>query len=171
MSSRIRGAERARQTSRILMYGYPVDNPCGYCSYQNQGCIMDTKNRNCAACTKRGRKCEKRFHKNREWDQLEKDEMETTKQLNKALAEQAKLSARIARLFKQQEFLRSKGKRMLDHDTVVMDQLDEEDLPSSGGLSPNQLLEQMSPGFWGNFDATIAAGNSGVVAGSSSNSR
>src|SRR5260370_32528827 len=146
------------------MYGYPVDNPCGYCSYQNQGCIMDTKNRNCAACTKRGRKCEKRFHKNREWDQLEKDEMETTKQLNEALAEQARLSARIARLFKQQEFLRSKGKRMLDHDTVVMDQLDEEDLSLSLGLSPNQLLDQMSPGSWADLVA-IADDNPGAAAG------
>jgi hypothetical protein len=172
MSSRIRGADRARQTGRILMYGHPVDNPCEYCSHQNQGCIMDTKNRNCAACTKRGRKCEKRFHNNKEWEQFEKDEIETTRQLNEALAEQATLSARIARLFKQQEFLRSKGKRMLDHDTVVMDQLDEEELSSSLGLSPNQLLEQISPGLWSELDiVAITDHNPEVVAGNSSDCR
>jgi hypothetical protein len=162
MPSRIRGAERARQTSRILLHGHPVDNPCEYCSHQKQGCIMDSKNHNCAACTKWGRKCEKRFHNNKEWEQFEKDEIEITRQLNEALAEQAKLAAKIARLFKQQEFLRSKGKRMLDHDTMVMNQLDEED--SFLGLSPNRLLDQMSPGFWANIGA-IADENPEAVAG------
>jgi len=169
MSSRVRGTERARQTSRILRYGHPVDNPCEYCSHQGQGCIMDDKNRNCAACTKRGRKCEKRFHNNNEWVQFEKDEVATTRQLNEALAEQAKLSAKIVRLFKQQEFLRSKGRRMLDHDTVVMDKLDEEDSPSSMELSPNQLIDQLSPGFWTELDIiAIADNNPEAVAGNSS---
>jgi hypothetical protein len=65
-------------------------------------------------------------------------------------------------LFKQQEFLRSKGKQMLDHDTMVMNQLDEEDLFL--GLSPNRLLDQMSPGFWANIGA-IADENPEAVAG------
>jgi hypothetical protein len=41
-------------------------------------------------------------------------------------------------LFKQQEFLYSKGKQILDYNTMVMNQLDEEDLFL--GLSLNRLL-------------------------------
>jgi hypothetical protein len=89
------GAERARQTRQILLYGYPVDNPCKYCSHYNQGCIMDSKNHNCAVCTKRGHKCEKRFYNNKKWEQFEKDKIETIRQLNKVLAEQAKLATKI----------------------------------------------------------------------------
>jgi hypothetical protein len=73
-----------------------VDNPCKYCSHQKQGCIIDSKNHNCAACTKQGRKCEKRFYNNKEWEQFEKDKIEIIRQLNKALAEQAKLAIKIA---------------------------------------------------------------------------
>jgi hypothetical protein len=51
---------------------------------------------------------------------------------------------------------------MLDHDTVAMDQLDEEDLFL--GLSPNPLLDQISPGFWANIGA-IADKSPEVVAG------
>jgi hypothetical protein len=65
-------------------------------------------------------------------------------------------------LFKQQEFLRSKGKQMLDYNTVVMDQLDKEDLFL--GLSLNRLLDQISPGFWANIGA-IADENPEAVAG------
>jgi hypothetical protein len=123
---------------------------------------MDSKNYNYAACTKQGCKYKKWFHNNKEWEQFKKDEIEITRQLNKVLAEQAKLAIKIARLFKQQEFLRSKGKQMLDHDTMVMNQLDKEDLFL--GLSPNQLLDQMSPGFWANIGA-IADKNPKAVAG------
>ena len=166
MSSHVRGTECARQASRILRYGHPVDNPCEYCSHQGQGCIIDDKNQ---ACTKRGRMCKKQFHNNNEWVQFEKDEVATTRQLNEALAEQAKLSAKIVWLFKQQEFLCSKGRRMLDYDTMVIDKLDEEDSPSSMELSPNQLIDQLSPGFWTELDIiAIADNNPEAVAGNSS---
>jgi hypothetical protein len=112
---------------------------------------MDNKDRNCASCTKRGRKCGNRFHSDREWTEFEKAETKTKEQLDEALAEQVKLSARIVRLFKEQEFLRSRGKRMLDHDTLVMDRLDEEDPPSSQESSPLEL----SPGFLASLEAPI----------------
>jgi DUF1009 family protein len=35
--------------------------------------------------------------------------------------------SKILRLQKQQKFLKERGVKILDHDTVVMDQLDEED--------------------------------------------
>ena len=57
---------------------------------------MDSKNHNCAACTKWGRKYEKQFYNNKEWEQFGKDKIETTRQLNKALVEQAKLAIKIA---------------------------------------------------------------------------
>ena len=43
----------------------------------------------------------------------------------------------------------------------------------SGNLALGELNDQFVPqaSFWGNFDATIAAGNSGVVAGSLSDSQ
>jgi chromosome segregation ATPase len=95
---------------------------------------MDSKSRNCASCTRRGRKCEKRFHSAVEWAKLEKEENQIKSdleraeiQLEKAMEAQQKLFAKIRRLRKQQQFLKERGSKMLDHDTNVMDVLDEED--------------------------------------------
>jgi hypothetical protein len=147
-SKRDRIADRVRQSEKIRKYGFPVDFPCEYCVSKNQSCIMDSKSRNCASCTRRGRKCEKRFHSANEWNRLQEEEDRISRELREAESsvmssneaqalllrqlseialQQSEALAKVQRLRKQQKFLKERGSKMLDHDTNVMDVLDEED--------------------------------------------
>ena len=177
-NTRDRVKERVRQADNIKDKGHVVENPCEHCFLKGIPCIMDSKNRNCASCTRRGRKCEKRFHNDREWNELKRNEKQIQAQLAEALAEQAQISAKVARLFKQQQFLKDCGERMLDHDSNVLERLDEENPLSTeelqelerladeqeaaqlAAVSNDPSLTQMmnSPSFWENFDSTVAGG-------------
>ncbi|BCR90110.1 uncharacterized protein ACHE_80833A [Aspergillus chevalieri] len=146
---------------------------------------MDSKNKNCAECTRRGRKCQKQFHSEREWDSLHRDQEKLAFDLEEAqrlwLEHSQKMQeamSKIIRLQKQQRFLKERGGRMLEHDSKLMEQLDEEDPPSAEDLqelerladeeeaarlaavSNNPSLTQMmnSPSFWENFDSAVAGG-------------
>ena len=177
-NTRDRVKERVRQADNIKDKGHVVENPCEHCFLKGVPCIMDSKNRNCASCTRRGRKCEKRFHNDREWNELKRNEKQIQAQLAEALAEQARISAKVARLFKQQQFLKDRGERMLDHDSNVLERLDEEnplnaeelqelerladeqEAAQLAAVSNNPSLTQMmnSPSFWENFDSAVAGG-------------
>lgn len=177
-NNRDRVKERIRQADSIKEKGHVVENSCEYCFLKGTPCIMDSKNRNCASCTRRGRKCEKRFHGDREWNELKRNEKKLQDQLSEALAEQARVSAKVARLFKQQQFLKDRGEKMLDHDSNVLERLDEENPLSAeelqelerladeqeaaqlAAVSNDPSLTQMmnSPSFWENFDSTVAGG-------------
>jgi hypothetical protein len=78
---RNRLADRIAQSENIARNGLPVPNPCEYCLSHGLPCIMDSKSRNCASCTRRGRKCEKRFHSEKEWDRLKQDEEKLASEL------------------------------------------------------------------------------------------
>jgi len=56
----------------------------------------------------------------------------------------AELLARIARLRKQQKFLNKRGSSMLEHDTLVMENLDRENPPSPEGLAELERLANES---------------------------
>ena len=177
-NTRDRIKERVRQADSIKEKGRVVENSCEYCFLKGTLCIMDSKNRNCASCTRRGCKCEKRFHGDREWNELKRNEKKLQDQLSEALAEQARISAKVARLFKQQQFLKDRGEKMLDHDSNVLERLDEENPLSAeelqelehladeqeaaqlAAVSNDSSLTQMmnSPSFWENFDSTVAGG-------------
>ncbi|KAL2009636.1 hypothetical protein VTN00DRAFT_5443 [Thermoascus crustaceus] len=137
---------------------------------------MDSKSRNCSSCTRRGRKCEKRFHSDKEWNDLSRSEEQINAQLEEAENQVELLMAKIKRLRKQRKFLKEYGLRMLDHDTAVMDKLNEDDPlsakdlaelerlaneyeghPQSGNSSvpgDPQPLEGLSPGFIAEFLAS-----------------
>jgi hypothetical protein len=45
---------------------------------------MASKNRNCAECTRRGRKCERKLYSDVEWDAVLRDEKKVAADLEKA---------------------------------------------------------------------------------------
>ena len=118
---------------------------------------MDSKSRNCASCTRRGRKCEKRFHSLNEWAKLEKNEdkikadiEQAERQLEQSILAQQELShkqsqllSKVQRLRRQQQLFKERGSKMLDHDTTVMDVLDDEDPESVPPATPP--TEQQPP--------------------------
>jgi hypothetical protein len=97
--------------------------------------------------------------------------------------------AKVLRLQKQQQFLKDRSGRMLNHDSDVMAQLDEEDPPTAEDLaeldrladehdvralvatSENPTLTQMlemhplSPSFWGDLDVSGLGGSPSPFAG------
>jgi hypothetical protein len=123
-------------------------------------------------------------------------ELELAEKLQAQLHEQLLASMRkILHLRKAEKYLKKRGLKMSEHNKLVSRVLDEsnpisdEELEQfeqeyqqansvelaaiSGNLALGELNDQFVPqaSFWGNFDATIAAGNSGVVAGSLSDSQ
>jgi Spy/CpxP family protein refolding chaperone len=190
MPLRNRYKERCHQADRIVRNGVQVEFPCTWCDSHGLPCFMDSKNRNCAACTRRGRKCEKRFHSDSEWDKLQRDEEKIAREIEETEEQIEQLFAKMKRLRKHRKFLKDRGGRMLDHDSNVLDLLDGEDPPSAEDLrelerladehdaaqlaavSDDPSLTQLvgSPSFWANFD--LSAGGTVPQAGDSpSNSR
>ena len=159
---------------------------------------MDSRNKNCAECTRRGRKCQKQFHSDREWNSLHRDQEKLASDLEEAqrlwLEHSQKMQeamSKILRLQKQQRFLKDRGGFMLEHDSKLMEQLDEEDPPSIeelqelerladeheaaqlAAVSNDSSLTRMmnSPSFWENFDLTVAGGIPSPSGGNPSSSR
>lgn len=99
--------------------------------------------------------------------------------------------AKVLRLQKQQQFLRDRGEKMLDHDSNVLERLDEENPLSTeelqelerladeqeaaqlAAVSNDPSLTQMmnSPSFWENFDSTVAGGIPSPTGGNPSGSQ
>ena len=86
---RNRRREYGVQADRIKLLGRPVDNPCEFCCQKGLQCIiipMDSNNRKCSSCTRRGQKCENHFHSDSEWRKLEEAKNELGAQLHVACA-------------------------------------------------------------------------------------
>jgi hypothetical protein len=94
--------------------------------------------------------CERSFHTDKEWDDLQREEQKVSADLTEAQKQFLQYSqkmneamAKILRLQKHQQFLKDRGGRMLDHDSVVSDRLNEDDPPSLAELSEfDRLAEQ-----------------------------
>ena len=151
---------------------------------------MDSKYQKCAECTRRGRKCERQFHDEKEWNRLEKSRKELRDKIRKVRESIATSYATLNRLERQEEYLNERGSRMLVHDSNVLERLDEENPPSAEDLqelecsaneeaaqiaavSNDPSLTQMmnSPSFWENFDSAVAGGIPSPIGDNPSSSR
>lgn len=144
--------------------------------------MMDPKHRNCAECTRRGRKCAKKFHSELEWQKVLREQQKIDDEIALAEQQQMDIMMKIIRLRKQRQFLRTRNDRMLSHDSHIMDVLDVEDPLSAEDLaeldrladaedarvlaatSENPTLTQMianadpsSSVFWDGLDASLFA--------------
>jgi uncharacterized protein YdcH (DUF465 family) len=135
VDNKTRKQNRLAQYNSILTNGSSSDNPCEYCFFRGIQCIMDPRHRNCAECTRRGRKCAKKFHTQSEWQKVLREQQKIDDEIAQVEQQQLDLMMKIVRLRKQRQFLRTRNDRMLDHDSTVMDQLDEEDPPSTEDLA------------------------------------
>ena len=172
-----RMTNRLRQYNEIRRNGYTVSSPCEFCFRNCLDCVMDARNKNCAECTRRGRKCVREFHSEREWRKLDVERERIDKEIQEAEEASAKIFAKLMRLRRQQKFLKERGSKMSAHDAFLLEQLDDEDPLSAEDLrelerlaneqdaaqlaavSDNSSLTQMmnSPSFWKNLD--LSAGD------------
>lgn len=155
MSNERRKANRLRQYNEIVRDGRVSPASCKRCLSAGSDCIMDSKNRNCAACTRVGRKCVREFHSESEWQKLDRERDRIDREIREAeeasfqAAERSARAsealvqafAKVARLRKQQNFLKERGSKMQVHDADLLEQLDEEDPPSSEEIAE---LERMA---------------------------
>lgn len=150
-----RKQNRLAQYKSILTNGHPSESPCEYCASHLVDCVMDPKFRNCAECTRRGRKCAKTFHSETEWQKVLREQQKIDEEIALAEQQQINLMMKIIRLRKQRQFLRTRNDRMLDHDSSVMEVLDSED-----PLSAEDLAE---------LDRLADADNAQILAATSEN--
>ncbi|GCB18982.1 hypothetical protein AAWM_01867 [Aspergillus awamori] len=115
MPKRDKYADNKRLADRIESSGRPVDIPCEFDRSKQE---VD-----------------------REWDELKRNERKVAADLEAAQKQFMQYSekmnqamAKIIHLQKHQQFLKDRGGQMLDHDSEVLEQLDEEDPPNTEDL-------------------------------------
>ena len=90
---------------------------------------MDAKNKNCAKCTQHGWTCCCEFHSESEWWWLDCECEKIDYEICATKEASASLFTKLACLYCQHNFLDGKGSKMLEHDSFVMERMDEEDPP------------------------------------------
>jgi uncharacterized protein YdcH (DUF465 family) len=122
-----RKRNRLAQYNLILQNGVVADNPCEYCSSRCIDCVMDSKSRNCAECTRRGRRCVRKLHSDEEWQRVLRESAKLDAEIEAVEKQQMQLMAKMLRLRKQKQLFKNRSGRMLNHDSFTMEQLDAED--------------------------------------------
>jgi hypothetical protein len=112
--------------SRIERTGFEMF-PCSNCERGNKKCLVSDKENSgrCSECVLRGAKCDVEGIPVGEWRSLEREEERLRFEKDKALRLMSETTARILRLEKQQEFLKSKGRDMLRRGLKTLDELEE----------------------------------------------
>ena len=178
-----RMTNRFRQYNEILANGSVCEIACSFCARNDKLCVMDSKSKNCAACTRSNRKCVREFHSESEWRKIDKSRADLKRELAHALDEQARSSARVARLFKMHQHLEDRHTKMSVHDSNLLAVLDEEDPPGEEEVAEFERMlaeqeqskqlaataEALSPSFWADCDRLLGE-NPVTGAGSSSGS-
>ncbi|KAF5017459.1 hypothetical protein F66182_10608 [Fusarium sp. NRRL 66182] len=123
--------QRISQSAKIQKNGFVVEYPCEYCRFNDYPCVMADKNQKCAACTRRGRPCERRFHSDREWRIIESNREKTEAEIRETEDQIESLFAKLKRLRRQKESYNERNANMRVHDQQVLEVLDSENPPSS----------------------------------------
>ncbi|KFX93185.1 hypothetical protein O988_06947 [Pseudogymnoascus sp. VKM F-3808] len=100
--------------------------PCTHCQTHGRKCVVspDEGKSRCSECVWRGIKCDVEGIPVRDWAALEREEERIRSARQAAVELMAITSARLARLEKQQEFLRKRGLEMLRRGLLTLDELD-----------------------------------------------
>lgn len=123
--------QRISQSAKIQKSGFIVEYPCEYCRFNDYPCVMADRNQKCAACTRRGRPCERRFHSDREWRILESNRQETKAEIRKTEDQIESLFAKLKRLRRLEESYNERNMSMQAHNQMVLEVLDSENPPTS----------------------------------------
>ena len=86
MPKRDKYADNKRLAEKIERYGRSVDSPCDFCLTRGKCCVMSpvARSKKCSACALRGRRCERQFHSDKEWDNLQRDKRKVAADLEEA---------------------------------------------------------------------------------------
>jgi hypothetical protein len=90
-----------RLSSRVADSGKEALISCSRCLKRGLICTMSSSSRRCSACIRSGRMCHRELHSDFEWDQLEKQENETNKQIDSVISERSDIQSRLAHLQSQ----------------------------------------------------------------------
>ena len=85
-----------RLSSRVADSGKEALISCSLCLKRGLVCTMSSSSRRCSACIHSGRMCHRELHSDFEWDQLEKQENETNKQIDSVISERSDIQSRPA---------------------------------------------------------------------------
>jgi hypothetical protein len=118
--------EQSALSAHILVTGFEMF-PCSNCERWRTKCVLSDKenSQRCSECVLRGKKCDVEGIPVGDWESLSREESRLRSEEDAALRSMHESLARLERLWKQQEFLKSKGKDMLRRGLKTMDELDE----------------------------------------------
>jgi predicted nuclease with TOPRIM domain len=140
-----------RLSSRVADSGKEALISCSRCLKRGLVCTMSSSSRRCSACIRSGRMCHRELHSDFEWDQLEKQENETNKQIDSVISERSDIQSRLAhlqsqlaiaqaelavvdnkfdQLNKKKKVLKDRGTRLLSHDSELLAEQDLENPPN-----------------------------------------
>uniref|UniRef100_A0A093UKB9 DNA repair protein RAD50 n=1 Tax=Talaromyces marneffei PM1 TaxID=1077442 RepID=A0A093UKB9_TALMA len=133
---------RIVNSSLIISNGFIADFPCEHCRRNDYIYMISEDKAKCAAYTRRGRPCERRFHSKKEWNDLKnaedkvKSELEEAEtELEKVFMAQQELFAKVRRLRKQKDFLKERGMSMRSHNQKVLEILDSKNPPTDAEVA------------------------------------
>jgi dynactin complex subunit len=101
--------------------------PCTNCEGSLRKCYvaMSSSSARCGECVKRGQKCDVRDLPLHDWAAIEREEKRVSEELARTTAELHQTLARQSRLMKQQQFVRTRAKEMLQRGLSSLDELDD----------------------------------------------
>jgi dynactin complex subunit len=101
--------------------------PCTNCEGSLWSCYVagSSKSARCNECVKRGQKCDVRNLPLCDWAAIEREEKRVSEELAQTTAELHKTLARQSRLMKQQQFVWTRAKEMLQRGLSSLDELDD----------------------------------------------
>jgi hypothetical protein len=172
--------ERKALAKRIESLGVEM-SPCSNCERHARKCVVSSHDSSrCSECVWHGIKCDVEGIPVRDWETLEREEERIRSARQAAVELMAVTSARLARLEKQQEFLRRRGRDMLRRGFRTLDELEaveekerqdekakqvEPTTTSSVEEFPElDIYGGLSPSFWQGLD--VVGGMSSIAPGS-----
>jgi hypothetical protein len=140
--------EREALAARIRDAGYEMP-PCSHCERHGRKClVLPQDSGRCSECVWRGFKCDVEGIPVSDWSSLEREEKRIRQERKETLA-------KLLRLDKQEEFLRTRGIAMLRRGLKTLDELDaaeekerkEKEAKEAAKLQAAQAAEAVMPSF------------------------
>jgi hypothetical protein len=114
---------RIRLANFIMIHGTEMP-PCDRCMLKDLKCIKHATSHYCSECKRSNHRCSSIAPSVQDWDNLDKEQKRIQSDRAKALADAQEALARVARLDKQQELLKTRGGEMLSRGLRSLDELE-----------------------------------------------
>jgi hypothetical protein len=157
--------ERHDLADRIVRYGIIMVS-CSNCVRRNQTCISSPDSQRCAACVRRGAKCDQNGPSLSDWKAVDKEEERLEREEEETAQRIAEGVAKLARLRRQKKFLKRRAGEMLRRGLKSLDELDAAEASERASISAvdDPFLAPLSAEELASLDAEFLA-NLDVVGG------